>query len=88
MGVNLALNDEEFWRRTFALLDRGDSVSDVADKLKIDLTLAWALGGGWVPGWSPVKFTEVPTAATAASAAGLRREPGVLLDASTRRRRL
>jgi len=31
------------WRRIFALLDRGDSVSDVADKLKIDLTLAWAL---------------------------------------------
>lgn len=50
----MALNDEEFWRSTFALLDRGDSVSGVADKLKIDLTLAWALGGDRTPGWSPV----------------------------------
>ena len=30
----MALNDEEFWRKTFALLNRGDSVSGVADKLR------------------------------------------------------
>jgi hypothetical protein len=65
---------------TFALLDRGDSVSGVADKLKIDLTLAWALGGDRTPGWSTDKLAKIPSAA---SAAGLRRKPGVLLDAST-----
>jgi len=61
----LALNDEEFWRRTVALLDRGDSVSGVADKLKIDLTLAWALGGDRTPGWSPDKLVEIPSVSSA-----------------------
>ncbi len=75
----MALNDEEFWRRTFALLDRGDSVSDVADKLKIDLTLAWALGGDRTPGWSPDKLAEIPSVS---SVTGPRRELGVLLDVS------